>query len=223
MAQADVEDVPVPMEEHPSFPGEFMENPLDPAYEEAVKAAIRKRGELVVDCILRRACLVISLPEGDFIRRKIEREFGKQSVEHALVALYCLDNMDDHANVAYNACLTERRVTKHLRALRITKTEMGVAEPIDRAPLRHVVSVGISSGTIQIGSETLVSLSDEYDACVAAGCDWSAWCAGVYDLDFLSMTVALNRAAHYKALHSSDAVQEATKEANKPKSDYSNG
>lgn len=211
LASADVHDPPMPVE---NINGYDEPNPLDPQWDIDMRAAAQKRGELVIQHLLRHAVRVISLPEGDFAKRTAKRHFGEDA-EYAALFLWGLDGVVDYSLVAYDACLTERRVERCFRALRITKSSYGVPEAIDQAPLKHVVNPGISSGTIKIGDEQLVSLTEEYDAAIAAGLNWLDWCNGGYALDFMAMTLALTRANNLKSLHTSDAVQEAAREAAK--------
>lgn len=209
----DIKDPEIPRF-HIESENRWVDNPHHPDYINGMEEANRRRGEVVFEELLRRGCIVF-LPTADNWLRSLRRYAHGDPLfarldngdEGDLKLLYLLahaiEGQEDVKQIVENCCLIESRVQSFMRASGLMRG--GVY--IDEAGLRHSVDTGIGSSTITIGGHTLVSVTDEYAACVAANMNWYKWRSMGYPISFMEETIAHYRIRKLVELHASDAQQ----------------
>lgn len=208
-------DPVVPRIPHPTYnpegdeDGDWMENPFDPEYNEALENVGRNRMLMLINTLLNESVVEAVYPDG--VEHSIAVMKRKRfHVDQAYILRnYAIHSKEDFMHVVDNAVLTETRVKLFFDSLQVTRH----GEALDEAGLRNAINVGIAGSTVTLGGMQLVPVTDEYDACVASNMNWAAWCNCEYSLDLMAQTVALHRCNTLKSLHTSDAVRQAEKDA----------
>lgn len=192
----------------------WVENPHHPEYLRGVEEANRRRGDVVFEALLRHG-VTVALPKSDGWLRSLRRySNGDPTVERLdtgvaddLKLLYLLVNAiqgeSDVSAIVLGCCLVESRVLKFMRSLGLMRSGTN----IDEAGLRFSIDTGIGAQAVALAGHTLVSPTEEYNACVHANLSWHRWRTLQYSIQFMEEAIAHHRVRRLVELHSSDAQQ----------------
>lgn len=208
------QDIDIPVPKVPTYWDEYndveRENPQHPDYYDAINVYNTRCMNYLFDIIIEK---YISIEPSCLENEQWKRLFSILKKQPSLQLLnteannyikyYVLKDIMLKGQLANALVLTEQRVLHTFNSIETYRAGINIHE----FDLKNTIDTQITSSTVFLGDQQIVSPLDEYKCCIHSNMLWDKWMQCKYSLDEKASTLALFRLDRTIQLHSEDAIQ----------------